>query len=125
MLGTLRNVQDELRATQNAKDQTPPGDGQSLIAHPVAEVQAGVAIPATTRHRGETDGTIDLALTGPRPSFTKTPLEKMRSDALAGPVKDAVKDAGKDVGTAPSHGAYDDLRGIAEKPGGAMLDIIT
>ena len=58
MLGTLRNVQDELRATQNAKDQTPPGDGQSLIAHPVAEVQAGVAIPATTRHRGETDGTI-------------------------------------------------------------------
>jgi len=82
MLGAMRSAQAELRAVQRANGNTALGDDARLALRPVPEAQAPDIARRPEMRRGEGAGLVDPLLTGPRPTFSKTPLEKMRTDAF-------------------------------------------
>jgi len=84
MLGALRNDPAEMRALLKAKGHTALGDTGTITARAVAQVQATDATGPAELRKGDQASTADPLLTGPRPTFAKTPLEKMRTDALSG-----------------------------------------
>ncbi len=87
-IDAVRNAQAQLRASAKARGETPSVGSNVETARAIVDAtQIGAArLDASTfKPKDVPDVSArDPLLTGPRPTFDKTPLEKMRSDVMQG-----------------------------------------
>ncbi|WP_226782677.1 hypothetical protein [Oceaniglobus trochenteri] len=111
------DAQSALRARQVVEGHTSSGAPPTLTLRPVLGAAAGDGTSAATAsHPADAavwPDTPETVLTGPRPTFDKTPLEKMRADIWAVTTPATPRDDSGNHGASPSSPLYHGLTVVA------------